>query len=186
MIRSQWRNWGGLILIIVGVILLMENFNIDVWEYVWPLAIILIGVYLIVRAGRRSESQSKLSEFRVLGDSRHPGFTGEIDGTDISHIIGDVELNLVGTQLKSGINKLKISMLIGDVKIVIPDGMAVSASCSVAFGDIRVFDRKEDGIFLTVRHNTPDYDTAEKKLRISCSAFIGDIVIVRPDAVSSA
>ncbi len=184
MTWSHRRYLGGLILIILGIILLLENFDIDVWEYIWPLAIILVGVYLILRSNRRSESRSNLSEFRVLGDSRHAGFTGEIDGTDISHFIGDVELGLAGAQLKPGVNKLHISMFIGDIRIMIPEGMPVSASCSAAFGDIRVFDRKEEGIFLSVRENSPDYESADKKLHISCSAFVGDITVTRIHSAS--
>ncbi len=185
MTWSQRRNVGGLILIVLGIILLLENFDVDAWGYIWPLAIILVGVYLIVRSGRKSNSHSDLSEFRVLGDSRHPGFTGEVDGADISHVIGDVELNLTGAQLKPGINKMDISMFIGDIEVKIPDGMPVSVSCSAAFGDIRVFDRKEEGIFLSIREKSSDYDSADKKLRLSCSAFVGDITITRIQATSA-
>lgn len=177
MTGSQRRYLGGLILIVLGILLILNNFDIDVWDYVWPLVIVLVGVYLIMRGRHRSNSQSRLSEFRVLGDSRHTGYTGEIDGTDISHFIGDVELDLTGAQMKPGVNKLHISMFIGDIRITVPAGMAVSASGSVAFGDVRIFDRKEDGIFLTARDKSSDYDSADEKLHISCAAFIGDISV---------
>jgi predicted membrane protein len=186
MTGSQRRYLGGLILIVLGILLILNNFDIDAWDYVWPLAIILFGVYLITRGRHRSNSQSRLSEFRVLGDSRHAGYTGEIDGADISHFIGDVELNLTGAQLKPGVNKLHVSMFIGDIRITIPAGMAVSASGSVAFGDVRIFDRKEEGIFLSVREKSSGYDSAEKKLHISCAAFIGDITITYMPLAASA
>lgn len=179
MTGSQRRYLGGLILIVLGMLLILNNFDIDVWNYVWPLAIMLFGVFLIMRGRRRSNSQSRLSEFRVLGDSRHTGYTGEIDGTDISHFIGDVELDLTGAQLKSGVNKLHISMFIGDIRITVPANIAVSASCSAAFGDIRAFDRKESGVFLSVREKSSDYDSPDRKLHISCAAFIGDISITQ-------
>jgi lia operon protein LiaF len=185
MTWSQRRYLGGLILIVLGIILLLENFDVDVWEYIWPLAIILVGVYVIVRSSRKSDSRSDLSEFRVLGDSRHPGYTGEVDGTDISHVIGDVELNLTGAQLKPGINKMHVSMFIGDIKIMVPENIPVSASCSALFGDIHVFERKEEGIFLSIREKSLNYDSADKKLYISCTAFIGDISIIRIRAAST-
>lgn len=186
MTWSQRRYLAGLILIILGIIFLLENFDIDIWEYVWPLIIIVFGIFLIYSADhRRSGGRSSLSEFRLLGDSRHAGYTGEIDGTDISHFIGDVELGLAGARLKPGINNLRISMFIGDIRVMIPDDMPVSASCMAVFGGVRVLDRTEDGIFLSVRKKSSDYDAAEKKLHVSCAAFIGDITITRTHSVTS-
>ncbi len=185
MTRSQKHNLIGIALILLGVIFLFENFDVDVWGYIWPLAILLFGIYLIVRSGRKSDGRSGLSEFRVLGDARHAGYTGEIDGTSISHFIGDVELNLTGAQLKSGVNRMTISMFIGDVEIKVPPDVPVSASCSATFGDIHVLDQKRQGIFLSVRHKSSDYDAADKKLHLSCSAFIGDIVVTRIQPTST-
>lgn len=157
---------------------MLNNFDVEVFDHGWPVLIILVGVYLIYRhARKRSGVHSEYSDFRFIGDASHSGITGAIDGTSISHFIGDVDINLTGAQLKPGINNLRISVFIGDIEVFVPEGMAVEAHCSALFADLHFLDQKEGGIFLTVNRKTPGYDAAEKKVRINCNAFIGDIKI---------
>jgi lia operon protein LiaF len=165
-------------LIIIGVVILLNNFDVEIFRYAWPLLIILVGVFLIYRSQRRS-GMSRLSEFRILGDSSHAGRSEEIDGTDISHFIGDTEIDLTGAKLKSGVNKVNIATFIGDIRVMVPEGMAFSADCSAVFADIRLPDRKEGGIFLSARQKSVDYETADSKLYLSCATVIGDIIITR-------
>jgi lia operon protein LiaF len=168
----------GLILIIAGALLMLHNLDIEVFSYGWPAAIILVGVYIIFRSSRKpSSSGHGFNEFKAFGDVKHSNYTGNIDGSEISHFIGDVDLNLISAQFNSGTNHLSISSFIGDIKIVLPQDIPVEANCSSFLGDFHILGRKEDGIFHSVREKTPGYDTAEKKLQISCTSFIGDIKI---------
>lgn len=48
---------GGVILILVGILVLLGNFNIihaNVWELLWPLLLIWVGVQLLLRPRWRS------------------------------------------------------------------------------------------------------------------------------------
>lgn len=165
-------------MIIVGILLVLHNFDVEVFEYGWPLLLIGIGVYLIYRDMRKkSGGESSYSEVRILGDSSHDSITGEIDGTNISHFIGDTDLNLAGAKLKPGINTLKLFVFIGDIEVYIPAGMEVEASFSAFIGDLSVLNRHKGGIAVSVTEKSAGYDTAEKKLRIVGNAFIGDIKI---------
>jgi lia operon protein LiaF len=156
----------------------MHNFDVEVFDYGWPLLLIGAGAYLVYRAMRkRSGAGSSYSEVRILGDSSHDSISGEIDGTEINHFIGDTDLNLTGAQLKPGINTLKLAVFIGDIEVFIPKGMEVEASFSAFIGDLFVLKRHQGGIFVSVTEKTEGYDTAEKKLHIEGNAFIGDIKI---------
>ncbi len=166
-----------MVLIIVGALLILDNFDIDIFDYFWPALIIAAGVYLLYRGARKPGTPSALNDASFLGDSVHADFRGEVDGANFSHFIGDTELNLTGAQLKPGINNLTVSHFIGDIDILVPEGMAVEARCSGAFGDVYLLDRKEGGIFISASKKTADYDAADRKLRIECSVFIGDIRI---------
>lgn len=165
-------------LIIIGALFLLNNFDVEISRYIWPLLIILLGAFLIYRSQYKS-GMSKMSEFRILGDSSHSGFSDQIDGADISHFIGDAEIDLTGAELKPGVNKMNVATFIGDIRVMVPDGLAVSAECSAMFADIRVFDRKEGGILLSVHQKSAHYDTADSKLYISCATFVGDISVTR-------
>jgi len=172
-----------LILIIIGILIMLNNLDVEVFRYGWPLLIIILGVYLIMREMRkRTGRDSQYSEFKILGDARHPDFSGEIDGTDIEHIIGDTVLNLIGVQLKPGVNNLKISAMIGDIKLTLPADMEYRIRCSAIAGDFDIMGKKHGTFFKTVVESSPGYDTAEKKLYVDASLIIGDIVVNQPKA----
>lgn len=64
--------WGGLLLI-VGVVLLLANFNIitgNIWGYIWPLLIILMGVWVLIGvATGRSGVEAEYVNVPLSGES---------------------------------------------------------------------------------------------------------------------
>lgn len=46
-IKTKNMHWVGFGLIIIGVLLLMDSYNIINWNQLWPILIIIIGGYLI-------------------------------------------------------------------------------------------------------------------------------------------
>ncbi len=178
--HSNKRKLFGLLLVIVGLFIILHNFDLVEleWSYVWPVILIIIGVALIFRAvnQRSTVTVVKGGGSRFFGDSSHD-YTGEIDGLSINHFIGDIELNLTKVTLKPGVNNLSISAFIGDIRVFVPQDMAVETNCSLTLGDIHVFDTSKGGIFPSITEKTSNYDTAEKKLKIGSNAFIGDIKI---------
>ena len=54
--RGRSGIWAGLILVLVGVYFLLRNFGLVDWlrwDYVWPVVIIVAGLYLVFRRIRR-------------------------------------------------------------------------------------------------------------------------------------
>jgi len=50
--RSRSGLWSGAILVVVGVYFLLRNFGVIPelrWDYAWPLIIIGVGLYLVLR-----------------------------------------------------------------------------------------------------------------------------------------
>jgi len=51
--------WIGLFLIIVGILVILGNMDIlkgDVWNYIWPIFFILLGVSMILKRLRKRET----------------------------------------------------------------------------------------------------------------------------------
>ncbi len=181
-IDSGKRKFFGLILVIIGLLILLHNVDfIDFdWDYFWPTIIILVGAGLIVRATTRGRlahySDGRCS--RLFGDRVYEP-SGEVDGTVYDHFIGDIELNLGQATLKYGTNNLHLSAFIGSIKVLVPQGIAVRGKASVTIGDITVLNQDRGGLGASLDYKTPDYDTADKKINIEASMFIGDIRIRR-------
>ena len=180
IINSGKRKLVGLVLVILGILFLSNNldlFDYD-WDYIWPAAIIIVGIALIYRASRHQPDDSHYNQqqSRIFGDSLYEP-TGEIDGTSFKHFIGDLELNLSRAEFKSGENRIKVSIFIGDVRVFVPKDVAVKTSSDVFLGDITVIDATKSGIAPSSRYTSDNYDTAARKIFISANAFIGDIRI---------
>ncbi len=174
------RVFVGLVLVVFGVLFLLHNLQFEAYRYAWPAAIILFGIFLLYRSWRRRSTsfQCECGGFQSGGQGS-PGVIGAVDGAVISHYIGDVNLDLTGTELKPGENRMTISAFIGDIRLKVPPNMPVRAICSGFFGDLDVLGQVREGVFLSHTTQTPDYDTADKKLLVTCSIFIGDIRVQR-------
>lgn len=170
----------GLVLIVAGILFMLDNFHIDIFDYFWPVIIILVGLFLIIRGkDRHSFSDAKIDGFKVFGDTDQTDYTGGIDGANINHFIGDFKIRLTEATFKPGLNRLKASSFIGDIVLVVPSEVAVKLKCSNVFGDFRFFESKEEGIIHSSTFISPGYEKADKQLFVNANCFIGDIKIQR-------
>jgi predicted membrane protein len=169
---------GGLILIIIGLILLFHNLDVAVFHFLWPLAIVAVGVYIIWRASvKRQDAGATIHETGFIGDYNLGKMTGELDQTSISHFIGDVKLDLTGATLKPGTTTLRLFTFIGNVRVVLPERMPVEIDGTSFVSDMEMLDRKKSGVFPTLKAKTADYDTAPNRLHIACTNLVGDITV---------
>ncbi len=105
----------------------------------------------------------------------------ELKPMNVSHFIGDTTIDLTKAQIPLGVTKLNISAFIGDVKIFVLNDVDVEfdVNSSSFLGDITVFGRKEGGLMRSMREVTPGYKHADKKIKLNCNLFIGDIQVQR-------
>ncbi|WP_187273871.1 cell wall-active antibiotics response protein LiaF [Paenibacillus sp. N3.4] len=124
-----------------------------------------------------------------MGDVVHRhGFIGdvhlgqeawELKPIQVSHFIGDSIIDLTRATIPLGETTIHVTAFIGDVKIFIPNDfdVEVRVMASSFIGDMKVLDRRESGFLRSVRTQTSQYDTAERKIIVTTSMFIGDITI---------
>lgn len=96
LIYSQFRNWGGLIMILVGSIFFVKEYitlSYDVTRFIWPAIFTVVGLALIL--GKRQESTMK--DRRILP----PNTTGD-DYINSSVIFSGENRVVVSKQFKGG------------------------------------------------------------------------------------
>jgi len=105
----------------------------------------------------------------------------ELRPMNVSHFIGDTIIDLTKAQIPFGETRLNVSAFIGDVKVFVPNDIDVEfhVSSSSFLGDITVFNRREGGFLRTLQEQSPGYLHADKKIKLQCSLFIGDIHVQR-------
>ena len=191
----------GAILIAVGALMLFDGpslFDIIHWllQY-WPVALILLGVYLIVNQPRREYDRS---EKRAHDTDSWQKAKGEMAGEAIYRdaVLGDIRVTLPAEGFKSGevktmagsvvidasqINpapgehRLYLRAGVGDIHVDLRPGIAAKIVAHVALGDIKIFDQKADGISQELVYRTPQYTEAEARLLIECQVGLGDIKV---------
>lgn len=102
----------------------------------------------------------------VMGDCKER-IVGRIDGPlEAMAIMGDVVLDLRGAQVPTGEISISATAVMGDVKIIVPDGVSVELSGHAFLGDRRVGVRE------------PRPGAPVPVVRVTAHAVMGDVKIV--------
>ena len=182
MYRNRWMLFWGVAFILLGLVSLWNSLGIGPTIPIcalWPLLLVALGAYILLRqtawADRPDANMHRID--RIIGDVRMGGAGWDMKNTHILSLIGDIKIDLRQANLPDGETVLHIRCLIGDVDILVPAGVPVCASASIAAGDVNVLGQRRDGIFQDVVISAPDYATATRKLRIEAGLLVGEVEI---------
>ena len=175
--RNKGQLVFGLVIVLVGVTLLIGNlFHVNVWSFIWPLAFIALGAWLLlhpptVRSGARVQH-------RLLGDIRRRG-EWQVTDEEFWVLVGDIKLDMTDAEIPQGETLIRTYGFVGSVKLIVPEGIGVSASSTAFVTDAKILGHKQEN-FLTPLHSiSDDYEVAERKIRLECSAFVADLKVRR-------
>jgi|GEM_PF-5354932 len=93
--------------------------------------------------------------------------------------LGDIRLNLATAQMEPGTYHLSLGGWIGDVRLLVPQHVALHVSANVSLGDVTVFDERDSGMSSAVEYRDDDFDTADIKIHLDVNLKIGDVQIAR-------
>jgi lia operon protein LiaF len=167
----------GSVLILVGLNLLLPrlgfiSFTIT-WSIVWPILLIALGLQLLTSERRKGKNAVLIGSFSRGGDSWY------VEDLYLNRFIGDIRLDLTKAVIPNKEIFFDIHGSIGDITIYVPNDLPLKVKSSVGVGEIRVLDRRGEGIARVVELITPDYDSTERKLNLQISLKIGDINVRR-------
>lgn len=177
------------------------------WNWTWPILIIYFGLSLLFNRGsdlivvdlsgkyrddhsdqsdyedvfQRRKSTSNIKKKQLIGDIRFGKSPWQIEDLQAWVGIGDISLDLSTAMLKEGVNTIDLSGGIGDVKILVPDGLPIKVNVNVKLGDVKVFDNRQSGSSRFVSYESENYATANTKVDIFIQLSIGDVKIKRVD-----
>lgn len=111
----------------------------------------------------------------LLGDFRLINHQFDLKDLNLSHLIGDVKIDLSKAIVPGGENAIVISGLIGDVDIYVPYDLEVSVTTTNLFGKTKVFHYEQSGFNRQASIATNGYEGADAKVKIAITTLIGDI-----------
>jgi predicted membrane protein len=188
----------GLILVLLGVLFLLDNFYIiDFSEAIstfWPLILIVIGIKILLDKKRdnshhktdsgtgpinmksyKESGSGRISESNVFGDIHMKIDSESFTGASVNNVFGDIRLDLSGVKLTQEITKIHVSGVFGDVTIDIPDGIALNVRSNSVAGDISIRGNRKDGLFPNLTYQDEAYVKAKQKIDLQCSIVFGSI-----------
>jgi hypothetical protein len=159
----------GLLFIAAGVLLLLDVLDvIDVlrWNVIVPLILIALGASMLVAgwSATRSSSGPVLDEVTVFSDR---DLTGPelFAGGSVTAVFADVELDLRRSTLDGSPVSLVVTIVFGEVKVLVPPSWRVRTTGSALLADVEV------------HRDEPTGDGPAPELVVRTSGLLGDITV---------
>lgn len=132
------RHWiVPLILVGGGVAVLLRTTGVvDTLSVVFPLIVILVGVFLLFGRGfgsKRDEAGDTVNSFNLFSGSELASHSSGFEGGRIGAVFGGAELDLTNATLAPGAN-LDVFTAFGGVEITVPRGWRVEINGFPVFG----------------------------------------------------
>ncbi len=176
--RNRTVFWIGLVLVLLGLLYLVAViFEINLHGSIWAVFLILLGAWLLVRPRMGGGDDS---EFRFLGDIVQRG-NWKVQNQEYWFFIGDITLDMSQAEIPVGETVIRSQHFIGDLRVIVPDGVEVAISSTSFISEVRLFGEKHDSIIAPVTIATPGYENASRKIRLEKITFIGGTKVRRAD-----
>jgi lia operon protein LiaF len=135
-----------------------------------------------------SESGAESGQYNGTGRVRYNRSFGDmfidlngvtLQNVEVSSMFGDVEIKLHGGILQPGLNRLVISGFLGDIRVLAPTDMPIMTHISSFGGDIHAMGRTSSGFGNRIESQSPNYQSAERRLFIAINTFLGDTRLIQ-------
>ena len=182
---NPWRLFWGGVFLLFGVLILLRNFDLlpysvgQIMSFFWPLLLIFLGAMILFGAwGWRGWKWGWAPGFGV-GTQRVSFSDREVRAEEVSHGFGDLDIDLTSAVFPEGTATVRASHGLGDLKIWVPKDLPMRVTATTGIGDVRVFERKADGIGQRLEFESPDYASETRKLDLTANLGIGDLDVRR-------
>ena len=171
--RNKWQFFIGGAITLIGLMFLVGSiFKVDMGAFCFPIGLILLGVFLLLRPQLVGPDKSVL--LRLLGDVRRYG-DWQVADEEIWIGVGNVRLDMTSADVPVGETQIRVFGFVGDVRLLVPEGVGVSVSSTSFVTDARVLGQKRDSFLTPVHFASKGYETAERKVQLEMSYFVGNL-----------
>lgn len=173
--RSQGQLIAGIAIILIGLVILFGNiFNINLWGICWPTALILLGLWLLLRP--RMVSPGTHVSFVLIGDVNRDGAWEVID-EEFWMLVGDIDLDLTQAQVPVGETRLRVVKFVGDLEVLVPADVAVALDVHAFVSNVKAFGERSENFLAPVHLTSDGYAAAERRVRLDVLWFAGEVKI---------
>lgn len=174
--RNQTQLFFGLLVIFFGVLFLIGNlFDVNIGAFCWPIGLILIGLWLIMRP--RMAGPNTGTNFIFLGDYERSG-PWVVKNEEFYSFIAETDLDFTKAEIPLGETQIRAYGFIGDIDLLVPADVGVAVNSSAFVTSLKQAGEKEEDSFLApVNWQSDNYKLAERKIRLEAGHFIAEIKV---------
>jgi len=173
--RNQSQLFFGGFLILIGVLFLLGTlFQINAWALCWPTLLIVVGGLLLLRPVLAGPGQAV--NFVLLGNV-HRDSAWPVQNQEFWMGIGDVDLDFTRAEIPAGETHLRFYSFIGDVDMLVPETLGFALTANGFITDAKIAGNKEDSFLTPITYQSPNYTSAERKIKVELLSFITDLKI---------
>lgn len=174
--RSRGALIFGGILILLGLLSIIETiFHVDFGAFFFPLILIGIGVWMLVRPRLELNGQ-----VRFIGDLNRSG-AWQVTNEEHSLFVGDTRLDFSNASLPDGETRIVLNGFVGDTRIIVPRDMAVRLSCHGFAHTVSWFGDRQESFLNAYNASTIDYAGASRRLFIDVNYFVTTVRLKYPE-----
>ncbi|GAB4144639.1 MAG: hypothetical protein Fur0021_01390 [Candidatus Promineifilaceae bacterium] len=165
----------GLVIILLGVLFLIGNLtNINVSAFCWPAALILVGLWLIMRP--RMTEPGTVDTTKIIGDIDRSG-AWTVMAEDFFGFVMDLDLDMTQAVIPSGKTLLRVYGFVTDVELLVPKDVGVRVSPGAFYAESKINGVKEEQFLAAEPVQTANYDTAERQLIVESRSFVTEVSV---------
>lgn len=146
------RSFFGVILVLLGIGFLLEQFNIisfsNILSTFWPIILIIIGINIIFSKNRGNYKSKEengnisledyIDETVIMGGMETNIRSQEFRGGKITAIVGGIELNLREASLYNNEATIDVDVIMGGVEISVPENWRIEHSGTPILGGFTI------------------------------------------------
>ena len=173
--RNPGTVWLGGALLVIGLLTLVgQVFNINFWQFCWPVGLIVVGVWVLFRP--QINAPGSHTHVVLLGDYNH-GRSEPLVSRDVMLGIGDAKFEFSAADVLPGETVLRFYGFIGDVELRLPEGVGLSLYSMAFVNDANWMGNKSDHFLAPFEITTPAYADMEKRVRLETYFFIASLKV---------
>ncbi|HSD85792.1 MAG TPA: cell wall-active antibiotics response protein LiaF [Anaerolineae bacterium] len=164
---------GSFLILLGGAWFVASMLRISFWAICFPVGLILLGaLFLFARPPLFGPSSESGAHF--VGDIVRSG-EWPVKNEEFWLFVGDVRLDMTRAQFPLGETTIYLNAFVADIDLSVPSDVGVSLSTTSFVSEAELNGQHVERFLSGVQLSTPDYASAERKLRLVTTCFVSDV-----------
>lgn len=165
----------GLIFLALGFFWLLGNlFHFNIWPFLIPAILIVIGLWLLFRP--KVEETIAIGDQKIIGDIRRSG-AFKVADEELRLGIGDIEIDLSEAEIPAGETTIRIKAFVCGIKVYVPENVGIALTSSAFVIDADFFNEKKEAFVTTVNLDSANFNEADRRIRLIINCFVSELDI---------